>query len=123
MKRYLPSACILSILMLFISCGRTDYAEQLVGTWHWTGDACDKDGSCRTEIMTDDQNVERFTADGMHITARSRNSYKLRGATIHFTSTSSSCGTMEAEIISLARDMLLLECGPSIHRYERVRNR
>lgn len=103
-----------------IYCGRTDYAAGLVGTWQWSGDDCDNDGSCKKEIFTDEESGETFTRDGFHLTARSRNSYSLEGSTIRFASTRNSCGTSEAEIISLAGNTLLLDCGNRIRRYARV---
>ncbi|HOD15244.1 MAG TPA: hypothetical protein PK307_15155 [Spirochaetota bacterium] len=123
MKLRIALLCIAGAAMALLFCGRTDYAAALTGTWQWTGDACDEDGSCKKEIITDEASGETFTRDGLHVTTRSRNGYSLDGTTIRFASTSNSCGTAEARIISLAGDMLLLECGSHIRRYARVMRR
>lgn len=123
MKLCIVASLIAATAMVFFSCGRTDYSSALVGTWQLTGDACDSDAECGKEIITDEESGETFTRDGLYLTKRSRNGYALDGATIRFISTSSSCGTAEAEIISLADDTLLLECGSRIRRYGRVRRR
>lgn len=120
MKKRLALLFIAMSATALLFCGRTDYTASLVGTWQWTGDACDDDGSCKKEILTDEESGESFTRDGFHLTTRSRNSYSLEGATIRFASTRNSCGTSEAEIISLTGDTLLLECGSHIRRYARV---
>lgn len=112
--------CIAVSALLFLYCGRTDYATALVGTWQLTGDACDDDGSCKKEIITNEESVETFTRDGFHLATRSRNGYSLDGATIRFASTRTTCGSAEAEIVSLTGNMLLMKCGSHIRRYARV---
>jgi hypothetical protein len=123
MKLRIALLCIAGTATLLLFCGRTDYATSLVGTWEWTGDACDRNGSCNKEIMTYGESGETFTRDGLHLTTRSRNGYSLDGKTIRFASKHSSCGTIDAEIISLTGDTLLLECGNNIRRYARVKRR
>ncbi len=120
MKLRIITLSIAGAALLSAACNRPDYATLLTGTWQWTGDACDDDGSCKKEIITDEESGETFTRDGFHLATRSRNSYSLEGATIRFASTRNSCGTSEAEIISLTGDTLLLECGSHVRRYARV---
>jgi hypothetical protein len=123
MKLRMALLCIAGTAMALLFCGRTDYAAALVGTWQWTGDACDDGGSCKKEIITNEESGETFTREGLHLTTRSRNGYSLDGATIRFASTRNSCGPAEAEIISLTGTTLLLECGSHIRRYARVIHR
>jgi hypothetical protein len=60
MKLQIMFFCIALVATVHLSCGRTDYAAALVGTWQLTGDECDTGGSCKKEIMTDEGAVIRL---------------------------------------------------------------
>jgi hypothetical protein len=123
MKFQVIILCIALGAIAHMNCGRTDFAAELAGKWQWTGDACDTSASCQKEIMTDEGSGDTFTRDGFYVTQRSRNGYSLAGRTLRFASARNLCGTIEAEIVSLAGDDLLLRCGSTIRRFTRVRTR
>jgi len=107
-------------LMLALSCSRQDYRNELIGEWEWTGDSCTRDGNCKKEIITDEENREVFTREGLYISKRAKIAYILEGAEIRLASDRESYKTVHGEIVSIGKGIMLLKKGDSILRYNRV---
>ncbi|MBP7738649.1 MAG: hypothetical protein KA369_21925 [Spirochaetes bacterium] len=107
-------------LMLVLSCSRQDHRTALIGEWEWTGDSCRSDGNCKKEIITDEENREVFTREGLYISKRAKIGYVVEGAEIRLASDKKSFKTVYGEIVSIDKKIMLLKTGDTIRRYARV---
>ena len=101
------------------SCSREDRSTSLIGTWEWTGDACDEQGNCRKEILTDEEAAETFTRDGLYRSTRVSGRYRLKGDTILIERGSHDDPQALGEIVSIKGDCMILRKGGSLKRYNR----
>jgi len=112
---------IICTAALFLSaCSREDYRSSLVGTWEWTGDSCGADGNCTEEIITDEENRETFTADGLYISKRAKIGYIVEGPEIRLASDVDSFNTVYGEILSIKNGVMLLRKDSGTRRYSRL---
>lgn len=119
MKRPAPYFLMLFSMILLFSCSKPDYRTSIIGTWEWTGDACDEEGNCRKEIMTDDGSLETFTKEGLYRSKRTRADYTISGKAIYLGAGENDRDRLHARISSIRGDMMLLEFDSSIRRYLR----
>ena len=110
----------ITVILIVIAggCGKPNYDRSIIGTWEWTGDRCDGEGTCKKEIITDEDGKETFTRDGLYLSKRARNDYKLKGAAIYFASGNGEFNTHYADIVSIKSGVMLLRIDTVIRRYE-----
>ncbi|MBN2158926.1 MAG: hypothetical protein JW807_05985 [Spirochaetes bacterium] len=118
MKRVAAYLAIMTALSLS-ACSKPDYRTLIIGTWEWTGDACDEEGNCRKEIMTDDGSLETFTKEGLYRSKRTRADYTISGKAIYLGAGENDRDRLLARISSIRGDVMLLEFDSSIRRYRR----
>ncbi len=120
MKQFAIAGLICAVLTLLSACSREDYRHSLVGTWEWTGDLCGADGNCKKEIITDEENKEVFTRDGLYISKRARIGYIVEGAEIRLASDRDKYDTIFGRIISIKKGFMVLEKDTTVRRYTRI---
>jgi hypothetical protein len=111
---------ICAVITIFSHCAKSNYEAALIGTWEWTGYACDKNGTCKKDIITDENSRETFTVHGLYTSKRARNNYIVKNGTIYFASDKHAFNTLYAEIISIKNGVMLLRFGKDIRRYNRI---
>jgi hypothetical protein len=120
MKQLASAGLICAVLTLLTACSREDYRHSLVGTWEWTGDVCGADGKCKKEIITDEENREIFTEDGLYISKRAKIGYIVKGAEIRLASDRNTYDTIFGTIISIKKDLMVLKKEAAMRRYTRI---
>lgn len=120
MKSFRLILILSGILVLFPYCTKSNYGAAIIGTWEWTGFACNEEGSCKKEVITDEDSRETFAGNGLYISKRIRNNYMLKNGTIYFASDKHEFKTLYAEIVSIKKDMMLLKFNNDIRRYNRI---
>ncbi len=120
MKQFTIVFLICAALLLLTACSREDYRTSLIGTWEWTGDSCGADGSCKKEIITDEENREVFTGDGLYISKRAKIGYIVKGAEIRLESDTDKFNSVYAEIVSIKNGIMLLKKNAGTRRYNRI---
>ena len=120
MKLITPVLIVCAAIIMFPFCSRKDFRPALIGTWEWTGDACDARGHCKKEIITDEDNREAFTDTGLYISKMSRTAYVVEGAEIRLASDKHSFKTVYGDIISIQNGIMLLKKSGAIRRYSRI---
>jgi hypothetical protein len=108
--------------MALSHCAKSNFEAALVGTWEWSGHACDNEGRCKKEIITDEGSRETFNANGLYLSKHARNNYIVKNKTIYFASDKDEFNTVYAEIISINKGVMLLRFDNDIRRYNRIRN-
>jgi hypothetical protein len=122
MKTLKSIILIVAVLMTLSHCAKSNFEPALIGTWEWSGYACDNEGSCKKEIITDEGSRETFNADGLYLSKHARNNYIIKNKTIYFASDKKEFNTVYAEIISINKSVMLLRFDNDIRRYNRIRN-
>jgi hypothetical protein len=109
-----------AVIILFPYCTKSNYGAALIGTWEWTGFACNEEGSCKKEIITDEDSRETFTGNGLYLSKRARINYILKNRTIYFASDKHEYKTLYAEIVSIKNGVMLLRFNKDIRRYYKI---
>ncbi len=111
--------CIVLIIAtaLLTTCSNSKFKTPLIGTWEWTGDKCNREGDCKSEIITDEQNRETFSKDGQYTSKYSKINYSLKGNSIYL----GPDGEPYAEILAIKNGMMLLKFSDQIRRYNRIK--
>lgn len=120
MKPITPLLIVCAAIIMFPQCSRKDFRPALIGTWEWTGDACDARGHCRKEIITDEDTRETFTDTGLYISKMSKTAYAVMGAEIRLASDKHSFKTEYGEIVSIQNGIMLVKKSGVIRRYSKI---